>query len=347
MRVLGCNAGVQRIMPDRRFQAFLAVAKHRSFTRAADALCMTQPAVTFQIRQLEEHFNTRLFDRINGRIALTPAGGIALEYVERILELSSDLDARVKELNGQEAGPLAIGASTTIAEFLLPRIIGEFTSQHPGIIPQLIVANSESVQARVAERALDLGFIEGDSHLRTLVTDVCCDDELQVICVPSHPLATRGKATPEALARYPYIGREPGSGTREVIDRYLQAAGLTLDSLQLVMEASSPEALKGLVATGLGIAIISRATAEKEVRLGDLVQIPLEPPLIRHLSVVYPRERILSRVVVEFVRFAKERLAAAEKPGRTTFSDARASKPYDVTPENVVRPGFSQHQRAE
>ncbi|MGH8802965.1 MAG: LysR substrate-binding domain-containing protein, partial [Casimicrobiaceae bacterium] len=256
------------------------------------------------------HFNTRLFDRVNGRIALTPAGCVALEYVERILQLSSDLDERVKEVTGQEVGPLAIGASTTVAEFLLPRIIGEFKSLHPGIVPQLIVANSEAVQARVNERALDVGFIEGDSHLRTLVTDVCCEDELQVVCVPAHPLTRRESATVEALSEYPYISREPGSGTREVIDRYLQEAGLSLESLQLVMEASSPEALKGLVATGLGFAIMSHATAEKEVRLGDLAQIRLDPPLIRHLSVVYPRERILSRMVTEFIRFAKARLAS-------------------------------------
>lgn len=319
-------------MPDRRFQTFHAVAKHLSFTKAADALCMTQPAVTFQIRQLEEHFNSRLFDRVNGGINLTPAGRIALEYVERILELSSDLDARIKELTGQESGPLAIGASTTVAEFLLPRIIGEFKSLHPGIVPQLIVANSESVQARVAGRTLDLGFIEGDSHLPTLATDVCCEDELQVVCVPAHPLARRSSTTLEELAAYPYISREPGSGTREVIDRHLQKAGLAPDSLELVMEASSPEALKGLVATGLGFAIMSRASAEKEVRLGDLVQIPLDPPLIRQLSVVYPRERILSKVVAEFVRFAKARLASsglqrAEWPVARTTTLSRGSRP--------------------
>src|SRR5437763_10721264 len=174
-------------MPDRRLQAFHAVAKHRSFTKAADALCMSQPAVTFQIRQLEDHFDTRLFDRANGRISLTPAGVVALQYVERILSLSAELDTKVKELTGQEVGPLIIGASTTVAEFLLPRILGEFKSLHPGIVPQLIVANSEAVQARVAERSLDLGFIEGDSHLRTLVSEVCCEDELRVICAPSHP----------------------------------------------------------------------------------------------------------------------------------------------------------------
>lgn len=298
-------------MPDRRLQAFHAVAKHRSFTKAADALGMTQPAVTFQIRQLEDYFNIRLFDRASGGITLTPAGSVALEYVERILALSAELDARVKELSGQEVGPLTIGASTTIAEFLLPRILGEFKARHPGVVPQLVVANSEAVQARVAERSLDLGFIEGDSHLPTLITDVCCEDELQVICAPSHRLARRKEVALETLTEHAYISRESGSGTREVIDHYLKKAGLSLDSLQVSMEASSPEALKGLVATGVGFAIMSRAAADKEVRLGDLVRIPLAPPLIRHLSVVYPKERVHSKVVIEFVRFGKERLAAS------------------------------------
>jgi DNA-binding transcriptional LysR family regulator len=297
-------------MPDRRLQAFHAVAKHRSFTKAADALCMTQPAVTFQIRQLEEYFNTRLFDRANGRITLTPTGVIALQYVERILLLSAELDAKVREVTGQEVGALMIGASTTIAEFLLPRILGEFKAKHPGIVPQLVVANSEAVQARVAERSLDVGFIEGDSHLKTLVTDICCDDELQVICARAHPLARHKSLALDVLAEHPYISREVGSGTREVIDQYVQKAGLAPDSLHITMEATSSEALKGLVATGIGFAIMSASAVAKEVRLGELVQIPLRPPLKRHLAVVYPRERIHSKVLREFISMAKQRLAA-------------------------------------
>ena len=294
-------------MADRRLQAFHAVAKHRSFTRAADALCMTQPAVTFQIRQLEEQFNTRLFDRANGRITLTQAGEIALAYAERILALSDELTTRMKEASGQEAGPLLIGASTTIAEFLLPKVVGEFKCNHPAVVPQLTVANSEAVQVRVAERSLDVGFIEGESHLPALVTDVCCEDELYVVCVPSHPLARAGSIALPALAEHAYISRESGSGTREVVDHYLQKAGIALD---IVMEAGSPEALKGLVATGLGFAIMSRASAEKEVRLRELVRIPLAPRLIRNLAVVYPKERFHPRLVTAFVEFAKERLAA-------------------------------------
>jgi DNA-binding transcriptional LysR family regulator len=307
-------------MADRRLRVFHAVAKHLSFTKAAEALFMTQPAVTFQIKQLEEHFNTRLFDRAQGRIALTPAGAVALEYAEKILALDAELDQRVKAFSGKEAGPLLIGASTTIAEFLLPRVIGEFKAIHPGIVPRLFVANSDAVQERVAERTLDLGFIEGDSHLPSLATDAVCNDELQVVCAPSHPLAGRRNVVVSELPEHAYIGREPGSGTREVIDRYLHEAGLAADALQLVMEASSPEALKGLVATGLGFAIMSRATVEMEVRLGALVRIPLSPPLTRQLSVVYPRERIQSKPVAAFLEFSKEKLGgkppAEPKPAR-------------------------------
>ena len=299
-------------MADRRLQVFHAVAKHLSFTKAAEALFMTQPAVTFQIRQLEEQFSTRLFDRTHGRITLTPAGIMALDYAERILGLSSELDTRLKEISGQVAGPLLIGASTTIAEFLLPQVLGEFKASYPAVVPRLFVANSEAVQGRISERTLDLGFIEGDSHLPSLVTDVCCDDELRVVCAPSHPLARLKSVAPKALMEHAYVSREPGSGTREVIDHYLLKAGVQPDALQVVMELGSPEALKGLVATGLGFTIMSRAIAALEVKLGRLAQIPLSPPLIRHLSVVYPKERFHSRLVNEFVQFAKERLAAMQ-----------------------------------
>jgi DNA-binding transcriptional LysR family regulator len=205
---------------------------------------------------------------------------------------------------------LLIGASTTLAEFLLPRIVGEFKARHAGVVPRLLVANSEQVQEKVAERSLDVGFIEGDSHLASLVTEAVCEDELFVVCAPGHSLANHSAITPALLAEHAYIGREAGSGTREVIDNYLRKAGLSLESLNLVMEASSPEALKGLVVTGLGFSIMSGATVDLEARHDVLVRIPLAPRLIRQLSVVTAKERIHARVVSDFVAFAKVRLAS-------------------------------------
>jgi len=303
-------------MADRRLQVFHAVAKHLSFTKAAETLFMTQPAVTFHVKQLEEHLNTRLFDRAQGRISLTPAGQVALDYAERILRLSAELDTRLKEMSGQAAGPLLIGASMTIGEYVLPQLIGQFKASFPTVVPNLFVGNSEAVQERVAERTLDLGFIESGSPLATLQSEVCCEDELQVVCAPSHALAKEKFALPAALAQHAYIGREAGSGTRLVIDRYLEQAGVAPEAMNRVVELGSPEAIKGLVATGMGFAIMSRVIAAKELQLGSLVQVPLRPPLLRNFSVVYAKERFHSKVVAGFLAFAKKRLAGASMPVR-------------------------------
>jgi DNA-binding transcriptional LysR family regulator len=244
-------------MADRRLQVFHAVAKQLSFTKAAEVLFMTQPAVTFQIKQLEEHFNTRLFDRGHGRIALTPAGEVVLGYAERILGLASEMDVRLSELTGEIGGSLMVGASTTIAEFMLPGILGEFKSTYPNVRSRLVVGNSESIENRVLEHTIDIGFIESLSHEPNLECDVCCDDELVVICHPRFPLARHKELTPQKLLEHPYISREPGSGTREFTESYLRGAGVSLDQMNVVMELGSPIALNGVVQTGLGFAVAS------------------------------------------------------------------------------------------
>jgi DNA-binding transcriptional LysR family regulator len=298
-------------MADRRLQVFHAVAKQMSFTKAAETLFMTQPAVTFQIKQLEERFNMRLFERGRGKIALTPAGEVVLEYADRIMALSAELETRLREMTKQLAGPLLIGASTTIAEFLLPRVLGEFKSLHPEVQPKLAVGDSETIESRVAEHTLDVGLIEAPSQLPSLVTESFCEDELQVIVTPQHPLAKLKSVSPKQLVPYPYVSREAGSGTREFTDLYFRKAGIAASSLEVVMELGSPEALKGVVSTGLGFAILSKATVAKEQKLGDLVAIPLAPRLIRSLSLVSPKEKFRSRLVNTFVEFAAARLKDA------------------------------------
>jgi DNA-binding transcriptional LysR family regulator len=295
-------------MADRRLKVFYAVARHLSFTKAAEQLFMTQPAVTFQVKQLEEQFNTRLFERSHGKIALTPAGRLVMEYAERILGLSEEMETRVAELNGSMAGPLLIGASTTIAEFILPRILGEFRLAHPQVHVQLTVGNSEMIENRVADHTLDLGLFESPTHLSSLVTEVCCEDELVVICAPGHPFAALASVRPQQLLGQPYVSRELGSGTREFTEQYLRRCRVTLEDLDIVMELGSPEAIKGVVETGLGVSIVSRATVAKERRLGTLAAVPLEPRLIRTFSFVFPRDKFRSKLLTAFVEFATARM---------------------------------------
>src|SRR3972149_6278627 len=202
-------------MADRRLQVFHAVAKQMSFTRAAEVLFMTQPAVTFQIKQLEEYDNARLFERGHGKISLTPAGDVVLDYAERILALTAELETRLKEMTGRLSGPLLVGASTTAAECMLPPILGEFKAQFPEVQAKLFVANSGTIESRVAEYTLDVGLIEAPSRLPALLTEACCEDELIVIVSPRHGLAGHARVHGSVFPQggHPSGGPEGGDGT--------------------------------------------------------------------------------------------------------------------------------------
>jgi len=296
-------------MADRRLQVFHAVARQLSFTKAAETLFMTQPAVTFQIKQLEEQYNTRLFERGHARISLTPAGELVLQYAERILSLSAEMDARLKELSDGLSGTLLIGASMTIAEFHLPAILGEFRKACPAVQTRLFVANSETIEQRISEHTLDVGLIEAPSRQSGLVVQSCGEDELRVITAPGHTLASMRSVRAVQLMLHALITREVGSGTREVADQWFRDAGVDPAKLNIEMELGSLESIKGVVAAGMGCAIMSSRAVQKEKALGELCEIPLEPALIRQLSLVYPRERFRSRLVNTFIEFARTRLA--------------------------------------
>lgn len=291
-------------MADRRLQVFYTVAKLLSFTKAAEQLFMTQPAVTFQVKQLEEHFSTRLFERSHGKIALTPAGRLVMGYAERILDLSQEMETRVGELTGAVGGPLLLGASTTIAEFYLPQVLGEFKALHPQVQAHMTVGNSDTIESRVADYTLDVGLIESPPHLPALHAEKCCDDELVMICAPGHKLAGHRRITPRQLLDEPYVSREMGSGTREFTDNYLRQCEISPDDLNIVMELGSPEAVKAVVETGIGVSVVSRAAVVKEVKLGVLTAARLEPRLMRTLSIVYPKEKFRSKLLTSFAEFA-------------------------------------------
>jgi len=271
-------------------------------------LFMTQPAVTFQVKQLEEQFDTRLFERSHGRIALTPAGRLVLDYAERILGLSEEMEKRVAELSGAMGGPLLLGASTTIAEFILPQILGEFKARHPQVHAHMTVANSETIVNRVAEHGLDLGLIESPANLPSVKIEVVCEDELVLICAPGHKFAKLAHVAPQQVAGEPYVSREVGSGTRDFADNYLRECKIAPEDLNIVMELGSPVAIKGVVETGLGVSIVSRAMVAKECKLGVLVAVPLKPRLIRTLSLVYPRQKFRSKLLTAFAEFATSRM---------------------------------------
>jgi DNA-binding transcriptional LysR family regulator len=293
-------------MADRRLQVFHTVARLLSFTKAAETLHMTQPAVTFQIRQLEEHFNTRLFDRTHNRISLTEAGERVYEYAEKIIALYGEMDSRVRELTGDVSGILIIGASTTIAEYVLPSLLGEFQARCPDVNVRLSVSNSLGIVHQVENNTVDVGIVESPVSNKNLAVEVCWNDELVFIAPPHHALAKKAAITVEELTALPFLCREEGSGTREVISEYLARNGIPFQDMQLCMEFGSPEAIKSAVEAGLGVSIVSRATVVKELKLGTLVALPLKPALERPFSFVYQKQKFRLRAVEEFMRFAHE-----------------------------------------
>jgi LysR family transcriptional regulator, transcriptional activator of the cysJI operon len=290
---------------DRRLQVFYTVAKLLSFTKAADALHMTQPAVTFQIRQLEDHFNTRLFDRTHNRVSLTEAGQVAYQFSERIFELYAEMENAVKELTGDVSGALTVGASTTIAEYMLPSLLGTFKAKHPDVNLRLKVSNTEGIVSMVENNVIDLGVVEAPVANKNLLVEVCQEDELVLVVPADHPLAQREAVSATELVGYPFICREEGSGTREVVTEYLNAQGIDRTDLNECLELGSSESIKGAVEAGMGVSILSLATLGKELELGMLAAVPLSPPLTRPFSFVRQRQKFRLRAMEELLEFAR------------------------------------------
>lgn len=292
-------------MSDRRLQVFHTVARLLSFTKAAEALHMTQPAVTFQVRQLEEYFNTRLFDRTHNKITLTDAGKNVFEYSDRIFELYGELENSIREMTGDISGALTIGASTTIAEYMLPALLGNFKAKYPEVNIHLKVSNTDGIVSMVESNVIDLGVVEAPANNKNLVVEVCRMDQLVAIVPPEHELAKLKTVTLQELISFPFICREEGSGTREVINNYMHKLHGDEHHLNINLELGSPEAVKGAVEAGMGISILSRATINKELALGSLVAIQLSPVLDRPFSFVHQKQKFRHRVMEELLEFAR------------------------------------------
>lgn len=293
-------------MADRRLQVFHTVARLLSFTKAAESLHMTQPAVTFQVRQLEDYFNTRLFDRTHNRISLTEAGAHVYEYAARIFELYGEMENSVRAMTGEISGSLTIGASTTIAEYMLPALLGDFKVKYPEVNIHLKVSNTEGIVSMVENNTIDLGVVEAPVANKNLVVEICKADQLVAIVPPNHPEAKRSSLGYADLVKYPFICREEGSGTREVINEYLSQVKDAASDLKISMELGSPEAVKGAVEAGMGISVVSRATIQKELKLGTLVAINLDPVLERPFSFVHQKQKFRARVMDELLEFAQK-----------------------------------------
>ena len=288
-----------------RLVVFRAVAEQLSFRKAAEELYLTQPAVSLQIKALEEDVGVQLFDRTGAHITLTAAGQVLLSYCEQVKTLLAQTKHEIAALSGEHAGQLALGASTTIAQYVLPRLLGEFRPEYPRVHPTLISGNTEHIVEAVEKQKIALGFIEGPARSREVKTEPFLEDELVLIVSTAHEWAERNSVSCSEIASAPLLMRERGSGTRHVIEMALERRDVKRRSLHVVMELDSTEAIKSAVEAGLGIGFVSRWAIAKDLRLDNSFKIVEVEGLNikRQFLVAYPSGPEPQGLAIEFRRF--------------------------------------------
>lgn len=270
-------------------RTFLAVADRGSFSRAAEALYVTQPAVSVTIKKMEAHYGTPLLDRLGKRVELTEAGRLLAGYARRMLTLGREAEGALAELKGLRTGRVVVAASTLPGTYLLPAALGAFSSRYPDISTTLAISHTQAAQKRVVDNEVDFGVIGEAENPPELTAVPYVDDELLLIVAPHHPLAQRSRVTLRDLRRQPFICRQPGSGTRQVIER--QIADRWPDR-RVRMEFGTVDAVKQAVMAGLGLAIVSKYAVELEVEAGRLRSFRLPQfGLRRTIDIVFRRDK--------------------------------------------------------
>ncbi len=252
---------------------FQAVAEAGSIGGGAARLHISQPAVSKQLKDFESVLGLPLFDRLPKGVRLTAAGEQLLVYARRISATENAAEQALVEIRDLHAGKLAIGASTTIGNYLLPALLAEYRRTRTGIEIVLEIANTELIQRKLLDNALDLGLTEGFVDSTELHAEVFAMDQIVVIAAPDHPLAKRTDLTLQQLCHEPCVLREPGSGTRSVIEHMLTQRGLQHAA---AMSLGSTEAIKRAVAAGAGISLVSRLAVSSELAAKTLVLLPVE-----------------------------------------------------------------------
>ncbi len=282
---------------------FYAVASHRSFSRAAESLSITQPAVSIQVQELEKFLGAALFHRRTRGLRITEVGETVFAYAQQIFSLSGKLLETLEEIHNLQTGRLALGASTTPGEYVLPQAVGRFRQLYPGISVELSISNTFAITQRILNQELDLGMVgrhptAGQDELG--IIDYM-DDEIVLVAAPTHPLAQQEKVTAAQVAETGLILREPGSATRNTAEETFGALGLTPVA---ALSLGSNEALKQAAMAGGGIAVISRMGITAETRAGMLVVLPVADwDCHRPLTLIYPKERQLSPSKQAFLEY--------------------------------------------
>ena len=293
-------------MEDHKLKVFCTVAETRSFSKTSEIIHLTQPAVSLQIQALEEMYETKLFDRSSSRVTLTPAGEVLYKYAKEILALYTAAEKVLGEMTGLVKGSITIGAGSTIGNYMLPSVISDFRKTHPKIKVHLSVANMQRIIELLNAGNINVGLVEGDVKRQKIVVDKLLSDELLLIVPTHHPWAKRKEVSVSELIEEPFILREAGSGTRQTIEKFLARHGITLQAMKVSMVLGTTQAIKEAVENGLGVSIVSRWAARKEIKYGTLSMLSFkEEKILRNFSLITYKNSVSSHAVEEFLAYLK------------------------------------------
>lgn len=284
----------------RQLKVFEAVARHQSYTRASRALFLTQPAVSMQVKQLENQLGIALFEQVGKRIHLTSAGSEVLGYAKAINQQLDELESVLTGLKGLRGGKLKISVATT-ANYVAPTLVGAFSRRHPEVAVSYDVTNREALLRQLSDNTVDLVIMGQPPEGRDLEAGAFLENPLVVVAAPNHPLAGKKRISVDALQDETFLVRESGSGTRSAMERFFKEHKLRLNT---GMEVGSNEAIKQSVQAGMGLSILSKDTVELELALGRLAVLNVAHfPIQRHWYVVHRRGKRLSAAASEFKNF--------------------------------------------
>lgn len=305
-----------------RLKVFRNVAEYLSFRKAAECLFLTQPAVTLQVKALEDDLGVRLFDRSANRVSLTSQGSLLLGYAKKIAAIISEAEEELGAQDGRVSGELSLGASTTIAQYVLPRLLGAFLGEHSRVQFSLHSGNTSQIVQLLLENKLSVGLIEGPARDRAIRTEPFMQDELVLITPPDFE---SDHLSFDQLLTSTLLMREHGSGSRHVVKTALDKAGMRLKSFRQVMDLDSTETIKSAVEAGLGIGFVSRWAISKELELGALkVAHVVGLRITRHFSLISRTGPKLHGSAGAFRAFALERARIladiSRKPSRSSSS---------------------------
>lgn len=292
-------------MDNYQLKVFCTVTRSQSFSKAAKLLHMSQPAVSTQIKNLEEYYEGQLFERTPHGVILTKAGEVFYSYAERILNLYDEMEQQLESVLQRKSHQIIVGASTTIGNVSLPCSIYLFKEEYPEVSIRLQIANSDEVLRKVMANKVDIAVLEGYHESPELNAVPVTSDEL-VLIAPQHS-QEEGSISLESFLKKPLILREDGSGTRKILANALEQHGHSINDLNVITEMTTIDAIKSAVEAGLGEAIVPRLAVRKEAYLGSLKVLNIEGmdmPL--DFNIIYPVHKSLSTAAKRFIRFLSD-----------------------------------------